>query len=179
MSKKHVACVVLIVVIAIVFQITMTINQRMQKMKGEAERAKNKVAATTNQLNIERNQLAGLKRSSQSLIDYLGIWQPYFRAVDSAQNAELKISLQVKEDNLVSLSQKYDVISNKGNSYIPQIMRSQLTFEDDYARLLNWLGQIEAKLPTLRTSRIRLVRGTGENDLKMDLVLEQPLARQK
>ena len=63
----------------------------------------------------------------------------------------------------------------KGNDSIPKTMRAYLTFEDDYARLLNWLGDLEVKMPTVRTSSARLSKGTRANDLRMEIVLEQPL----
>lgn len=179
MSKKHLACVVIIILIAVLVQLTLTMNKRMLKTQGEADRAKAQAANSSLQLQIERSQFAELENSSRSLIEYLKVWQPYFNAVDSAQSAELKISLRVKEDNLVSLSQKYEVASNPGNDFLPSIMRARLTFEDDYVRLMNWLGQIESQLPTIRIGSVRLTRGTSGNDLKMELTLEQPLVRAK
>lgn len=179
MSKKHLACVVIILLIAVLVQLTLSMNKRMLKMQGEADRAKAQAASSSLQLQIERSQFAELESSSKSLIEYLNVWLPYFNAVDSAQSAELKISLRVKEDNLVSLSQKYEVASNPGNAFLPTIMRARLTFEDDYVRLMNWLGQIEAQLPTIRIGSIRLTRGTSGSDLKMELALEQPLVSAK
>lgn len=179
MSKKHLGCVILILIIAVLVQTTLWMHKRMVTMQTEADKAKAKVGNSTLQLQIEKGQLGALQKSSKSLIEYLNVWQPYFNAVDSSQSAELKISLRIKEDNLVSLNQKYGVISNKNNKFLPNIMRAQLTFEDDYTRLLNWLGEVEAQLPTLRTSSIRITRGTGDNDLKMELTLEQPLMATK
>ena len=176
MSKKHLACVVIILLIAVLVQTTLWMNKRMVKMQGEAERAKDQVASVNLQLQIEKGQLAELENSSKALIEYLNIWLPYFSAVNSAQSAELKISLGIKKANLINLSQKYSVVGNPGNKFLPSVMRAQLAFEDDYARILNWLGQIESELPTLRVGSLRLTRGTGANDLKMELVLEQPLA---
>lgn len=179
MSKKHLACVVILLLIAVIVQLTLSMNKRMQKMQGEADRAKGQALNSSLQLQIEKGQFAELESSSKSLIEYLNIWQPYFKAIDSAQNAELKISLRIKEDDLVSLSQKYESVANPGNSYLSSIMRARLTFEDDYVRLLNWLGQVEAQLPTIRVSMVRLTRGTGGNDLKMELNLDQPLVSTK
>jgi len=175
MSKKHLACVVIIVLIVVLVQLTLSMNKRMVKMQGEADTAKSQTSSSSLQLQIERGQYAELENSSKSLIEYLNIWQPYFKAVDSAQSAELKISLRIKEDNLVSLSQRYETVSNPGNSFLSSIMRARLTFEDDYVRLLNWLGEVESQLPTIRVGSIKLTRGTGGNDLKMELILEQPL----
>lgn len=175
MNKKHLACVVIILLIAILVQVTLWMRGHKVKIQREADAARAEVSNTTMQLQVERAQLAQLQNSARALIEYLNTWMPYFKAVDSAQNAELKISLRIKQDNLISLSQRYEVIGNPGNAFLPSVMRAQLTFEDDYARVLNWLGQIESELPTLRTSNVRITRGTGGNDLRVELQLDQPL----
>lgn len=177
MNNKHIACAIVIVAIALLVQGTLWMNKRMIGMKVEADAAKSAVASSTVQLQVQRAQFAELEKNSKAIIEYLNIWQPYFGAVDSAQAAELKISLKIKQDNLVSLSQRYEVVGNPNNSFLPDLVRAQLTFEDNYARLLNWFGQIESQLPTLRTAGVKLSRGTSEEDLKMELILEQPLTR--
>lgn len=177
MNNKHLACAIIIVCIALLVQTTLWMNKRMVKMKSEADAAKSNVAGSTVQLQVQRAQFAELEKNSKSIIEYLNIWQPYFGAVDSAQAAELKISLKIKQDNLVSLSQRYEVVGNPNNSFLPDLVRAQLTFEDNYARLMNWFGQIESQLPTLRTAGVRLSRGTTEEDLRMELILEQPLVK--
>lgn len=175
MSNKHIACAIVIFCIALLVQGTLWMNKRMTRMKVEADTAKSAVASSTVALQVQRAQFAELETNSKAIIEYLNIWQPYFGAVDSAQAAELKLSLKIKQDNLVSLSQRYEVVGNPNNSFLPQAVRAQLSFEDNYARLLNWLGQVESQLPTLRTAGVRLSRGTSEEDLKMELILEQPL----
>lgn len=175
MSTKHIACVVVLILIVLLFQGTMSMNNRMVKMQADARAANDQVAASNVQLTLERRQLDELRVNSRKLIEYLKVWQPYFDAMDSPQTAELKIALRIKEDNLISLSQRYEVVGQPNNPSLPYIMKAYLTFEDDYARLMNWLGQAECQLPTMRIGSVRLSKGTGENDLRMDLVLEQPL----
>lgn len=178
MNNKQVACGIIIFLIFCMVQGTLWMNKRMAAMrKGEAAE-KQKSEASARSLRMEQKQLIDLRASSDKLIEYLKVWQPYFDAVDSPQNAELKISLRVKEDNLVNLSQRYEVVNQK-NASLPVIMRAHLTFEDNYARLLNWVGKMEAQLPTMRVSNIRLSRGTLPGDVKMELILEQPLMTQK
>jgi hypothetical protein len=177
MNNKHIACVLLILAIALIVQFTLSMNNRMMKTQGEANRARAAVSNASTRLQIERSQLAELEKSSKPLTDYLKVWQPYFAAIDSAQNAELKISLRIKESGVVSLSQKFGPVGNASNPSLPNLMRAQLVFEDNYVKLLNWLGQIESQLPTLRTKSLTLTRGSNQEDVRMQLVLEQPLAK--
>jgi hypothetical protein len=172
------ACIVIVLLIICMVQGTLWMNNRMIKMQSDATKAEQQVAGSSTQLMLEERQLDELKKNSKSLIDYLNVWQPYFSAIDSPQNAELKISLKIKEDDLVNLSQRYDVVSQK-NPSLPKLMRAQVVFEDNYARLLNWIGRLESELPTMRINSIRINRGTGAEDLKVEMTLEQPIVTSK
>ncbi len=176
MNNKHLALVVIVVLIIFLVQGSLSMNNRMGKMQRDAEQAAQATAASANLLTVEQRQLSDLRNNSRELIDYLKLWQPYFDAFDSAQSAELKISLPIKQNNLVCLSQRYEVTSQKTPS-LPSLLRAHLTFEDKYPLLLNWLGQTEAQLPTMRIASLRLTQGTSPDDVKMDLVLEQPLVK--
>ncbi len=175
MSNKHIACVVVVILIICLIQGTMVMNNKMLRMQTEARDAAQRVNNSSLKLTLERRQLDELRSNSRKLIEYLKIWQPYFDAVDSPQTAELKISLRIKEENLTSLSQRYDVVGQPANRSLPYIMRAYLTFEDDYAHLINWLGSVESQLPTMRIASLKLSKGTSGNDLRMELTLEQPL----
>ncbi len=176
MNNKHIACVIVLIMLLGLLQVTSWMNGRMVKMQDEAARASQAADVASIQLMGEQRQLQELKRSSKNLIDFLNTWQPYFAQTDSSQNAELRISLRIKQDNLVNLSQRYEVTATKNNKSLPYIMRAHLSFEDNYARLLNWFGQLETELPTLRIASIKIAPGTGENDLKIDAILEQPIS---
>lgn len=175
MNNKHIAVGIVAFLILLLVQGSFWMRNRMNTMQKEATAERQKVNAASVALRVEQNQLTELRGNSAALIEYLKLWQPYFDAVDSSQNAELKISLRVKEDNLLNLSQRYEVVGQKGNPSLPTVMRAYLTFEDDYARLLNWIGRMESQLPTLRVGSLRLSRGTEPGDVKMEVMLEQPL----
>ncbi len=175
MNKKHLACAIVFIVIICIVQASLSMNRRMLKMRADAAKAEQTANISSSQLTHEHLQLEGLRKTSKPLIDYLNLWQPYFSSVDSPQNAELKISLKIKEDNLITLSQRYEVASQKNNRSLPSLMRAHVTFEDNYSRLLNWIGRLEQELPTMRISSVRVAKGTGPNDLKLDMTLEQPI----
>ena len=179
MNKKIAACVIIGLLMAAMFQTTAWMNQRMKKRHDDAVQARQVADLSATQLIGQQRQLVELRTNSKSLIDYLALWEPYFKEVDSGENAELKISLRIKQANLVSLSQRYEVVALKGNPSLVQAMRAHLTFEDNYVRLLNWLGQLEAQLPTMRIGSLRITKGTRPDDIKINTVLELPLTSGK
>lgn len=178
MNSKHIACGIVAFFIVILVQFTLWVQGNRTKVQNEAGAAQQAEADAVAQLNQERSQLGELRRQSTDLIDFLRIWQPYFTTIDNPQSAEVNLSMRIKEANLVNLAQRFEQAPNKGNASIPNSMRAYLTFEDDYARLMNWLGDLEVKMPTVRTSSVRLAKGTRANDLRMEVILEQPLLKQ-
>lgn len=126
-------------------------------------------------LDIEKTQLLSLQDQSRELIRFLEIWEPYFEAISNRQSAEVGFTMRVKQGNLVSLSQRFEQASIKNNKSFPNSLRTYVTFEDDYASLLNWLGRVEQEMPTVRIGQLRLSKGTRPTDLRMEVMLEQPL----
>ncbi len=178
MNNKHIACGVVALFIVVLVQLTLWVQGNRTKVQNQAAAAQQAENDATTALNQERAQLGNLRRQSSDLIEFLRIWQPYFTTIDNPQSAEVNLAMRVKEANLVNLAQRFELTPVKGNASIPNAMRAFLTFEDDYARLMNWLGDLEVKMPTVRTSSVRLSKGTRANDLRMEVVLEQPLLKQ-
>ena len=177
MNSKHIACAIVAVVIALLVQFTLWFQNSRSAMQRQAETAQFAETAAADQLARERSQLAELRRQSSDLIRFLKTWQPYFESIDNAQSAEVNYTMRVKEANLVNLAQRFELGTVKNNASIPTALRTYLTFEDDYPRLMNWLGDLEAKMPTLRISSVRLSKGTRPIDLRAEVILEHPLLK--
>lgn len=178
MNSKHIACAIVAIAIVLLIQLTLWVQNARTKMQREAGAAQQAEVAASMQLAQEQNQLGQLRAQSVNLIAFLNTWQPHFKTIDTPQSAEVNFTMRVKDSNLVNLAQRFDQTAVRGNTSIPSAMRAHLTFEDDYARLLNWLGRLESEMPTVRVSNVKMARGTRPNDLRMELTLEQPLLKQ-
>lgn len=177
MNNKHIACSIVVVVIILLVQATLWARNAYTKMNAQAVAAARAEATASTKLVQEQKQLADLQTRSAPLISFLETWQPYFRALDNPQSAEVNFTMRVKESNLINLAQRFDQNAVKGIASIPGALRAHLTFEDDYARLMNWLGRLESEVPTARVSNLRVSRGTRPNELRMEVTLEQPLLK--
>ena len=178
MNHKHIACGIIALLILALIMLTQWVQGHRTKVQGEAESAQIAEENAASQLSRERAQLAELKRQSADLIEFLRVWQPYFGVIDSPQSADIAMQMRVKDANLVNLSQRFEEVGVKGNDSIPTARRSLLTFDDDYSKLLNWLGELEKTMPTISTASVRLAKGTRPNDLRMEVVMEQPILKQ-
>lgn len=177
MNQKHISCGIIALLILALIQLTLWVQNKRNAVQREAADAQLAEDSANAQLSRERSQLSDLRRQSTDLIEFLKIWQPYFITVDTAQSAEVNMQMRVKDANLVNLSQRFEQMPVKSNDSIPSSLRSLLTFEDDYSKLLNWLGNLEVSMPTIRTSSVHLSMGTRANELRMELILEQPLLK--
>jgi len=175
MNNKHLACIVLGLLLVLIFYGVSTINTNLLKVQGQY-RAKQSEAQTLNvKLNTERQVVTELRKQSEGLRSYLNTWEPFFAPIRSAQSSELNLNARIKEANLVSLSQRFEVVEGNKDNAIQKQMRAHLKFEDDYARLMNWLGNMETQIPVMRVSNVKLSKGESGNDLRMELVLDLPL----
>ena len=178
MNSKHLACGVVALFIVVLVEFTLWVQGNRTTVQNEAAAAQQAETDASAQLSQERGHLSDLRRQSTDLIEFLRIWQPYFTTIDNAESAEVNLAMRIKDANLVNLAQRFEKTPVKGNTSIPNTMRALLTFEDDYTRLLNWMGDLEVKMPTVRTSSVRLAKGSRANDLRMEVILEQPLLKQ-
>ena len=177
MNNKHLACGIVALLILLLGQVTMWVQKSSAGMQKEASAAQEAEKVAKGTLEKEKAQLSELTRQSTNLIAFLKIWQPYFQTIDSPQSAEVNFTMKVKSSNLVNLSQRFETAEVKGNVSVPTAMRAILIFEDDYVRLLNWLGEIEATMPTARVNSAHLTKGSRLNDLRLEVAIDQPLIK--
>jgi hypothetical protein len=123
------------------------------------------------QVNLDKNT-----RETQGLRDYLDEWQPYLMQTKTEEDAERLFTQKLKQGSLVIFRQGFVPVKIIAGTSIPSALRAQLTFEDDYHKLLTWLGSLESSLPTSRVSTCRITKGQKGNDVKMELNAEVPLA---
>ena len=132
-------------------------------------------------LGVEQELLTNLQQQSADLLNFVAIWKPYFALVDDQQAVETGITMRVREADLLTLWQRYEQVPHKiadeDNASLPTLTRATLLFDDNYAKLMNWLGTMEKIKPTMRVGKLDLTKGSRGSDLRMELTLEVPLLR--
>jgi hypothetical protein len=59
---------------------------------------------------------------------------------------------------------------------MPSAVRASIVLEDDYAKTVNWIGEMERKLPLARMTSCRLTGGDNGRQVHAEVILEVPLA---
>ncbi len=183
MNPKQIGCILLLVGILASVQLGLNMRRKAQAIDAQADKASVEETGLRTQLDVEVATLQDLTRQSDELIAFVQKWEPFFAVIEEQQAAETGISMKVREANMLNLSQRYQQIphkiNNKENTSLPILVRSALVFDDDYSKLLNWLGMMEKIKPTMRIGRLALSKGSRGDDLRMEVTLEIPLRNKK
>ncbi len=183
MNAKQIGCIILLVGILVSVQFGLSLRRQAQAVDAEADKASVEETGLRTQLAAETATLQDLERQSDELIAFVQKWEPFFAVIEEQQAAETGISMKVREANMLNLSQRYQQIphkiNNKENASLPILVRASLVFDDDFTKLLNWLGMMEKIRPTMRIGRLALSKGSRGDDLRMEVTLEIPLRNKK
>ncbi|CAN5331606.1 hypothetical protein BH23VER1_BH23VER1_06300 [soil metagenome] len=175
MNTKHLSCVVLGFVMAAMAWMTLNMKGKKAAMQEEANRAQSAATAATGKRQAQEIQLSALKSDTTALRDYLKEWEPHLKEAESQELAELRLGERIKQGGLVVFSQRFRLTAIKDAAYVTRKLEAEVTFEDDYAKCLQWLGALEEELPGSRVASCILSKGQNLNDLRMELVIELPL----
>ena len=176
MSNKQIACVVLSMVIGLMAYGTLSMKKKLTAATEASEAAARKATSAEAARKGAQIALGKKTRESQGLRDYLDEWQPYLNQTKKDSDAERMFTQKLKQGSLIIFRQGFEPVKRTAGSSIPSALRARLVFEDDYHKLLTWLGSLESTLPTSRVSSCRITKGQSGNDVKLELTTEVPLA---
>ena len=183
MNPKQLGIVLVLAGILICIQLGMMFQNKARGIDVEVEKAKAEEQSLQSTLSAENALLTDLQRQSKELLATVRKWIPYFGLLEEKQSVETSISMKVREEAMLTLSQRYQEvphkISNKEIGSLPVLIRASLLFDDKYDKLLDWFGFMEQDKPTMRVGKISLSKGSRGDDLRMELVLEVPLLKEK
>jgi len=183
-NHKHIACLVILFLCVVIFQGVSMMRTRARAVETAAETAERTADAAAVTLQTQRAILDDLKGKTADLIEYLDAWEPHLSRLSTPESGELNVNALVKQSGLILLAQRFELAPNKSdatvpgaaNATIPQLVHAHLTAEDDFVKSLTWLGELETKLPTARVSNLEITRGQTGNDVRLELVVDIPLA---
>lgn len=181
MNPKQLGAVLVLAGIFVAVQLGMMFQNKARAVDVEVEKARGEEKGLRTQLGAEKDILTDLQRQSDELLKFVEQWKPFFALMKEKQSAETGISMKVREEAMLTLSQRYQEvphkINNKDNLSLPVLIRASLLFDDNYSKLLNWFGNMEKIKPTMRVGKMVLSKGSRGEDLRMELVLEVPLLK--
>lgn len=175
MNGKKLACVLLMMVLAGIAYGAQIMQKRAQAMIEEATTAESDAKDAENSCKLTDTEVTNLKFKTQDLHQFLKDWDPVIKRVQSTQEAEQAILSIVRNSHILTVSQKTEVRENRDNKIVPRVLLGTLIVQDDYAKTMNWLGEVERKLPLIRITSCRLKQGETGRQVSLEIHFEIPI----
>lgn len=176
MNPKQLACVVLLLIIGAMTYTAQIIHNKVATTRAAAEDAETAATTAETERSTAEIEATMFKTDTEEVRRFLRSWLPSVERVQTQQEAEQAIQLSLRERgiNLIR-SLKTEVKTSSNNKVIPKSLLTTLTIEEEYAKVLNWLGDIERRMPTARMKVVQITGGSTGRQLKMDVSFETPI----
>lgn len=175
MNGKKLACVILMILIGIATYAGQIVHQKAVAKRTEAETAESDAGSAESELKVAQTRNDVLRHDSDELRRFLTAWVPHIDRVQTQTEVEESVLASLRNANLLVLSQKFEVRENRTTPVIPKIVRAALVLEDDYAKTLNWVGELERRLPLARMMNCRITGGENGRQVHTEVTIEVPL----
>lgn len=175
MNGKKIACLVLVIVIAIVIYCTQMMQNATAAMILEKNQAEEELVTAETECFKQEAGLIRRTDETRELRQFLTTWTPVINRIQSGQEAEQELMKTIRNNSLLTLSQKFEVRENKTNPLVPRSFLAALTVQDDFSKTMNWLGEIERKIPVARVTGLGLKRGDAGRRVNLEVNFEIPL----
>lgn len=175
MNGKKIACLLLIMIIAAAVYGTQMMQHAAAAMATEKDTANEEFVTADTECFKQEASLKKRTEETRELRQFLATWTPVIDRFQSSQDAEQELMRTIRNNSLLTLSQKFEVRANGTNPLVPKSLLASLTVQDDFPKTLNWLGEIERKLPVARVTSCRLKKGDAGGRVNLEVHLEVPL----
>ncbi|MEM7013836.1 MAG: hypothetical protein AAF585_20435, partial [Verrucomicrobiota bacterium] len=150
MKDKQAACLVLIILIAVMAFGTQKVFQRMSDAKNIAK--EKKAAASQAEMLFRKSQLdlSRMKTDTKELREFHTAWEPYMEATKNWLATEDRIVVSSRAADIFAHELRFEKLDNKDDPMVKQILRAHMDLDDEYSKVFNWFGEIEQSFPTAR-----------------------------
>lgn len=176
MNPKQLACVVLLLIIGAMTYTAQIIHNTVATTRAGAEEAESTAVTAETERATAEIETAMFKTDTEDVRRFLRSWLPAIERVQTQQEAEQTIELSLRERGISLVrSRKTEVKASASNRLIPKSVLTTLTIEEEFAKVLNWLGDLERRLPTARMKVVQITGGSTGRELKLEVSFETPI----
>jgi hypothetical protein len=115
------------------------------------------------------------RADAQEIIRFLDSWKQHADRFQTQLEVESAVQSSLRGTGLLVLSQKFESRENKANKVVPKVVRAALVIEDDYAKAMNWIGELERRLPLTRMMSCQLTGGETGRLIHAEISFEIPI----
>ena len=175
MNGKKLACVVLMLIVGIAAYFGQIVHQKADAKRSEASAAADEASKAKGEFETAQIATEKYRYESDDLRRFLQAWTQHIDHMQTQSEVEETIQASLRNANLLVLSQKFEVRLNSTGGITPKTVRASLVLEDDYAKTINWMGELERRLPIARIMSCRVTGGDSGRHVHAEISLEVPL----
>jgi len=175
MNGKKLACVILMVIVGIAAYCGQIVHQKADAKRNEASAAADEALKAKAEFDTAQIATEKYRYESDDLRRFLQTWTPHIDHMQTQSEVEETVLASLRNANLLVLSQKFEIRVNSSGGIMPKTVRASLVLEDDYAKTINWIGELERRLPIARMMSCRITGGDSGRHVHAEISLEVPL----
>jgi hypothetical protein len=176
MNPKQLASVILMSFIGIITYVGQIVHQKVESMKTAAQVAIDESKAADDAKQLADILLTKIKGETDELRRFLKSWTPSIQKVQTEQEMEAAVEYTLRERGISLVkSRKSETKTIAGDLFMPKLIIITITLEDEYAKVLNWLGDLEKRLPLARVIACQLTGGSSVRQIQLSVTVENPI----
>lgn len=179
MNGKKLACVVLMMILAGITYGAQMLQKRAKSMREEADSAESAALSAQTLRTVEETTLETTRYDTRELREFLKAWEPELLRIQTGQEAEQALLGIVRNSRILTVSQKFEVKENRNTPLVPKSLQGTLVVQDEYTKTMNWLGDLERRLPLARITVCRLRQGENGRQVNLEINFDIPMVNLK
>jgi hypothetical protein len=179
MNKKQIASLILLLISAGIYLGSQKYSQSAKIKEGEAKSAIDEAFNADSEKQVADIKTQALEKETEQIRRFLSAWEKPVDQIQTQTEVEDVLTSSFRAANLVVIQQKYESRDVAQNAYIKKKISAAITVQDDYSKTLNWLGEIERKLPLARVDLCHITGADEAKSVRADVRIEVPLVQLK
>ena len=176
MNPKQLACVILMSFIGIITYVGQIVHKKVVAMKTAAQAAMDESKAADDAKQLAEILLTKTKSDTEELRRFLKAWTPSAQKIQTEQEMDAALEYTVRERGITLVkSMKTEVKSITKDPFMPKKVLSTIILEDEYAKVQNWFGDLEKRLPLARVLSCQLKGGSSVRQIQLSVTIENPI----
>ncbi len=175
MNGNKAACMILIMIVAGIVYCTQIMAQKTTARCLESTNAEGDCVMAEAASKSAGIKLENTKFNTEDLRQFLIKWRPAIERIRTGQEAENFLMSILRNGSILTISQKFEIKDNKTNPFMPKLLQGTLILQDEYAKTLNWLGELERKIPFIRVNTCRVKQGENGRQINLEIRFDIPI----
>jgi len=175
MNGKQLACILLLSLIAAIVYGGQMVHKTAEAMLKSARVAEDAAISAESAKKTSEIKLQTVTAESEEILRFLAAWTPNIDSFQTGQDIEEAIQSSIRASSLYVDSQQFETKVSRTSNVLARVIKAAIVVEDEYSKTLNWLGEIEKKVPLARITICRITPGKDPNSVRLELSIEVPI----